>query len=1107
MCLNLAVWIFSHVRAARILADPAVAYIRVLGAALLASVAGHAQGLPDLLPRVTVDPEPNSHSSAMLTAGDTAWDAEDVAGALRGYQRALVWRPFSQAVLRRLLRTSKSEPDSHALWAHALYAAIADKQGRVKIGGATRKLLPKRDPSLKQLAVARARACQALDKLVKSLGRGSKTELGSELTAQWVVRVAADLLRPAPALWSAHAADWSAAAARQSFDPMVVVDQLEASMHDTQADGNHALAFRIAGVLRGLAAQAADAGLLGDEPPDLDGMGFDAARVRAAARAALAEQAGEPWTFERLSALSAEEQAAFTQRHADPARPARVLSSSGRYLLETTSGFETAIGAAHLAELAHERLARWFGSDPFDDRRGNIRIVSETSDFEAEGNQRWWSSGYNAGELSVVRFACDGLDGLSRSLTHELTHRFDGVLNAFHPAWLSEGKAVWTAGAYKEFDDAEFIERHALRGPIFTALNRGYGRSEALGELIEGLADYRDNYTAGYALYLYLSSWRVGDRYLFRDRLEAMEKVTGDSSDEPVEFFEQYFADGREGRPSTFEDFADGFGDFLQGFGSSSSATWQWSYDAYQPNPPEHYVLDGPTWTWSHRPARPYFGQGQAMIAAEVLAEAGQNEAAIAAHLWARRVDADEALARAAELAGLLEQAGRPVEAWLLQPTGQLPEEVAKQLAKLQAFIDQLREVAGSYRARGLTVAAAALEADAARLDRHLGRDPERVSVDTVSLHPYDEPARALGSHGWVEDELLGHDGGRVSDNYFELASGDLHVGRGEASASSGLLQRGAYARPIFVRSPEWMAPGRYSIKTTVRLTTSYAEAALIFGYHRRDRFVRVGFQAGDLEFAAGRKAHSRRLTEVRLQVGSTFERETGLVGSAVKKRIQVESASAGFELEILIDGAQAVVRVDGVVRATYHVPNGAPIDGHVGFSAAVGAIRCVEPIVQRLDRSAFAGRDLGLVRRLGVDSGAGGKVHQFLNAPCAAFPRAPRGTIALWIPDEGFGEARETATRLGQLLEQEHVMQPVFVVVPATATRAERESLGAALSAVYPGGVDVIPRSGQSPFDRELWVLFSDGGGVLRVADAFVLPTDKLPRAMRRWAKAWAER
>lgn len=1087
---------------------PGALAMTVLGAILLAVPGIRSQGLPAMLPRTTEDPGPNSHAAAMVVAGDAARDAGDVAGAVRGYQRALVWHPYSRELLARLIQVSADEPDSQRLWVHALYSVLADKRGRAKIGAATRKLLPKRDPQLRELAEARARACQELDRLVKSLGRGSKAKLGSEVVAQWVARVGAELMRPAPALWGTYAEPWSEAAGRQSFDPMVIVDQLEAAMHAAQESGDHELAFRIAGVVRGLAVQASDADLLSEEAPNLQGLGGDAARVRAAARAALAESAGAPWTFDRLASLSTEEQAQFTQRHADPANPARVLTPGGHYLVETSSGYETALGASRLADWAHGRLASWFGADPFGDRRGTIRVVSEVSDFDAEGKPHWWAAGFQAGDLTVVRFACGGLEHLSRSITHELMHRFDGVFNAFHTGWLTEGKAVWAGAAYKAVDDAEFLPRHALRAPIFTALREGYDDPESLRELVEGtMEDERDNYTAGYALYLYLESWRDGDQYLFRDRLTSFQKNGRAGGGDPLEFFVSHFADGVDGRPDGFDEFAKGFAEFLRGFGSSSASAWQWSYDAYQTNPPEEYVLDGPTWTWSHRPAEPYLGQDQALVAATVLAEAGQKEAAIGAHLWARQVDRGDAMVRTGELAQLFEDVGSDAEAWCLRPSPEVPEVLVKRLSRSRDFVGKLRAAAAEYRGQGLEVVAGALEADAARLGQLLGLDASPVAVVSGSLHPYDWPRRALGGHGWVEDELLDHDDDRVPGNFYETAAGDLHVGRGQAAKASGLLERAAYTRPVFVRSPEWMAPGRYSIKTTVRLTTAYAEAALIFGHHRRDRYVRVGLQAGDRDYASGRKAHARRLTEVQLQVGSTFEREFGLVGSAVKKRIHVESASAGFELEVLVDGAQAVVRVDGTVRATYHIPNGADIQGHVGFSAAVGAVRFVEPSVQRMDRSAFGGSDLALVRRLGVDSGAKGKVHQFINAPCAAFPRAPQGSLALWIPDEGVEEAREAATRLGQLLTAEHVLQPVYIVLPATASASQREQLSAALGGEFPAAVDVIARSGQSPLDRELWLLFSDGGGVLRVADAFVLAAEQLPRATRRWAKAWASR
>ena len=133
--------------------------------------------------------------------------------------------------------------------------------------------------------------------------------------------------------------------------------------------------------------------------------------------------------------------------------------------------------------------------------------MPEASGLESEGAPFWWAAGFQGGDTTTVRFSCGTIEGLGHLLTHELTHRFDGAIYPGIPSWLAEGKAVWTGGAYGKAEDETFVDAWADVGAIEAAFLKGYGDLGKFTKLISGtLDDYRDNYTAGFALYVYLTT-------------------------------------------------------------------------------------------------------------------------------------------------------------------------------------------------------------------------------------------------------------------------------------------------------------------------------------------------------------------------------------------------------------------------------------------------------------------------------------------------------------------------------------------------------------------------------------------------------------------------
>jgi hypothetical protein len=142
------------------------------------------------------------------------------------------------------------------------------------------------------------------------------------------------------------------------------------------------------------------------------------------------------------------------------------LSADGRYRIETTAGIETLLSAARTVDLHHRRLVNWFERDPFENKVGLIRIVPGPADLESEAAPAWWVWGFQRGDETVIRSTWSSTGALGRKLMHHLTRRFDAAIHPGLPAWLAEGRAVWTAHAYGPSSDPAFRPAPAGARPI-----------------------------------------------------------------------------------------------------------------------------------------------------------------------------------------------------------------------------------------------------------------------------------------------------------------------------------------------------------------------------------------------------------------------------------------------------------------------------------------------------------------------------------------------------------------------------------------------------------------------------------------------------------------
>ena len=151
--------------------------------------------------------------------------------------------------------------------------------------------------------------------------------------------------------------------------------------------------------------------------------------------------------------------------------------------------------------------------------------------------------------------------------------------------------------------DRHFKEDYVSFGTLFSVAQKGYGGLEDFTSLVDGsIEEYRDNYSAGYALFVYLRSWtgfEEGGTPIFQSQLEAYQKDRNRSRGGGAKGFAAYFADGKHGRPESLEDFAKDYDRFLRGFYWKEMEPWTTRYDPGAPaGESASRVMDEPTSTW-----------------------------------------------------------------------------------------------------------------------------------------------------------------------------------------------------------------------------------------------------------------------------------------------------------------------------------------------------------------------------------------------------------------------------------------------------------------------------------------------------------------------------
>lgn len=1090
---------------------------------------GRAQDLP--APPPTAAPDAQGDPRAPIwKAAHAALAAGNATLARQHLHNALWFDPFADAVLAELVGAT-SDGDDARLWLFGLLTARATADGA--LSPALGKLVPKDDAFL--LAIAKARA-DSVTELLGQIERAAKArDLGAPLVRRHLREIAWRILRRSPMAWGPPRAALNDAIEPRGNAHVPVVAALQRVMKESLTNGKTALAIRAARCLRGLAAQAAFKDVKGPSPPDLTSVGSDADDALRRARAKLTATT-TPLSVDELLQFDLEQGLAFTNAHRDFDAPGVALSPTGQYRIETVCGYETLLGAAASVEDHHARLAAWYGKDPFVGAPGTVRIVPEASGLEAEGAPYFWVGGFQSGDVTTVRFNASNIASLGRLLTHELTHRFDGRIYPGLPAWLAEGRAVYTGAAYGLTTDRQFIADHCSFGTIEAAMRKGYGGLTKLTQLLDGtIDDYRDNYSAGYALFIYLSTWLEGEQPVFGGRLAQYMEQIGKGRKDQSGWFTECFCDGKGGRPKDLKTFAEGFDTFLRGFYWLDRKPWTSRYSERVEAEPSPLVYDAPTWGFRRHRAEPWFGEQQAAMAGELLLEIGRDKDAAAALVWAFEID-EWSAERAQELADLLGKLKEDAAAWILRAENHRrrpalhPQPGAwpllRSLPKTAHLLERLSEASKGYRQAGLPRTAAALAADHDELALLVGRPTIAEPADATlpPAPPFCDAPHYAGWLGWQEDELTGFEDYRVAGLWYDDREGSVHIGRHQPRDATGDVDPRAHQRDAFTRTREWLPAGRYRISARIHLTTSFVSGAMIVGHTRRDRNIRLHFSAGDYMFSIGQKTEAELLDGVSVSLSGVRDGEAAWSGQEAAQRVEFDPPKSSFTLEVMVDGPLLLASVDGQPIGTYHTVDGQPIDGHLGFAASFGAYRVERPTIEPLHRARLCHGIEPETAGLTLAVGETMDVSRLRNRTASGLPVSPRGTVVVWVPwppeqEQWEGEDRfdhervmriaTKATRdTANLLWKNGFDSPLVVALPSLLSDAERAQVAQQIADDRQSAPTCVIHDRRQSFARgdeedggELpYLLFIDPSAVLRTVSPYLPGTSKLPGDVIYW-------
>jgi hypothetical protein len=1087
----------------------------LLLAALPSLALGTAHAGPDT-PTDPADEHPaRAQARAALQGGRTAEAREHLAHVLRDH-------PASASALADLARASTDAPEIGVLALDRWATAVVDAKGRLELPRELRELKGTDDGARREVEKARSRAVADVLKQMQ----GAKG-VGADIVVGAYDRLLDDLLDGAPVLEAEVRSARAKAREKVRVTAAELVEAVEKGAGRNQRPEHAAARLRLGRALIGLAAQVRQKAT---DAPDrgADGWRRVGEKLEREAVAALAERQMAPLTLAQLEAMDGEAIRAFNEAHTDLATPGRSVTPKGRYEIVTASGHGVLLAATRWAEVVHDRLARWFGGDPFEDKRGLIRIVSSWAEMDREDAPFWWAKGFQQGAVTRIHFALDDANELVRTLAHELTHRFDGTFHPGMPAWMVEGRAVYAEGAFEQLDTPDMDPRYA-DGSRVNACGGHYRTTWWLGNLIQGTPeDYRDNYTAGHALWTYLATWPPGEQGLFAKPLAAwLGGMTGGER-KPLADFVARFCDGKDGRPADFDTFAGQFGDFLDGVHAEVPPAWVRRYRWVSDTRPQPLITDAPALSRERAREPPGFGQDHLVEAARALALLGEDKVAIALLGWGLTQEEMTGTDLDLLLALLVGQQARPAAAAILRERrrhGGLPD------AGVAARVDPtalgrplltglLRQWADAVALRDGQGALAA----AARYARQHDRVASAVGAPLLDRPAAATPdvlgrgATRLDIDGWQSEPLAGFDRSPEPDRWTTTPEGDLVVGRKDL-ATAGLLALPP-ERCVFVRSQR-TARADVRVRFRMHFLTPLCEGAIVVGHRRFDRNVQVRFEAGERARPGAPDVREVSIKRAAFHVTTLRPFDHRTSGWRSGGMVTFEEKNV-CQVVVDVQGAQVTVWVDGVEAGSLADAEGAPVDGAIGFAMMAGAVRIEAAVLEDLVGPPFAdGRavptpSLGQPRRP-MGSWVEGRVLEGLAT-------APFGRVVLWLPrgahtggteflDLEAGELAALMARVRRELDEaQHGAVPTLIQ-PATWPEAARQAAAAAfLRGAGPGAVVLEHGEAGDGDTEDGWgrrpvFLFVDPRGIVRCTDLNGWPglkasTASHPNPWYRWMR-----
>jgi hypothetical protein len=1070
---------------------------------------------------VAVSAQVALHQAAM-DRGRKALKAGNITAATEHFLFAYERSPQPSDVLPFLWESAWHQSDQAVWWLLEWAHELVSEKGKVLFPVSWGRRLeehPEGFSDVVSLARLRALALKQVQKRIAKKSKGKKS--GENIEVEWLEDFSRVVAGSSPPL-QASVKKYGAIIQSERSLWYPVVDDLIAAARSAMGSGNTEMAIRVGRCLRGMTSQAnmIEADQVGPKAIDMDRAGRVANEALGRSRAALARDGMTITTIAELEKMNEEERRQLTLSKASFGHPVQCPSPRDLYLVETSCGWETIYGTATTVEYHHDRLLNWYGVDPFQGRQGTVRVCPESHGLEAEGGTRWWAGGFQGGDTTVMKFTMGTIPGLGRGLTHELTHRFDGAVFGGLPAWLSEGRASWTGGAYGSMKETNFVANHCSPGTMNGARGLGYGRLEELRKLIDGsLEEYRDNYTAGYALYVYLNTASGKERLPLRDEdgklipgqvfpMEAppiyaanLQRFMAEkrrSNGDPISAFEYYFADGKGGRPMGLRQFTAWFDEYLSGFNNQQPAWWTERYTTAVPgSDPSPRIYDEPTWTWLRNRSEPWFGQDHARMAGDLFLDLGKWSEALSAYAWCLAVD-EPSPATLDQMVHAATKVGNDNLAWMLQHWGRFSatgfrkilggDSAQRELAPfledysaVYSLLKDQRRVAEAWLVQGWETSAQAVIAEHNQLASWLGL-PEFDKAVASKIQEKDIPWRALSEQGWGEERLTGYEKERVAGLWVEEKNLTLHVGRKTPRGATGTVDRSSPRRDAVVLSEGWQEPGRYRIRAQVEATTAWLSGGITFGWTRRDRNFRLGFSHGDWEFASGETETQEGERKLSWSLTGLYARRGAKNGA-----YSFRDHRRFFVVEIEVDGPTAEVFFDGVSYGTLSTLDGSAIHGRIGFYTSTGAMKILAPSVKRLDRlrhQSGAGSIAGGLHtaKLGEESW-----RKMLGRPVSGFPLAPSGTVFLWWPEQ--------SKKKTESLEDEDWYDRVADSLDAVLDGLEAEFPSQGMLLLLPPS---FPESALSFFEEDFAGVLVGGFEVMRHAQAFSTEEDR--RTIQGW-------